>query len=64
MRLEIISGVIIFAEPVEAGSFVKADKALADLLIGSNKAILAPEEAPAEAPKKGRKSVPTPEADQ
>lgn len=55
MRLEILSGVIISGELVEAGSFVEGDKALADLLIGSNKAILAPEEVPAEAPKKGRK---------
>jgi hypothetical protein len=58
MKLEILSGVIISAESVEAGSFVEADKALADLLIGSNKAILAPEEVPAEAPKKGRKPTP------
>ena len=65
MKLQIISGVIICGEPVEAGSVVEGDKALADLLINSNKAILAPEEPPAEAPdmapRKGRKPTHPPE---
>ena len=68
MRIEILSSVMISGEPVEAGSFVEVSQADAYLLIGMNKAQLAPEPAPEpeaepepEAPKRSRKSAPTSE---
>lgn len=64
MRIEILSSVMISGESVDAGSFVEVSVADANLLIGSNKARLAPEPEPQpaiepEAPKRGRKPVPS-----
>ena len=70
MRLEILRSVMISGEPALAGSFVEVSPADANLLIGSNKARLAPEPEPVaepdptcEAPKRSRKPAPptTPE---
>lgn len=64
MRIEILRSVMVSGEPVSAGSILEATPADANLLIGMNKAQLAPEPEPApepEAPKRGRKPTPTPE---
>jgi hypothetical protein len=66
MRIEILRSVMISGEPVIAGSFLEVIPSIANLLIGMNKAQLAPEPEPApapepEAPKRGRKPTPTPE---
>jgi len=66
MRIEILRSVMISGEPVTAGSFLEVTPSIANLLIGMNKAQLAPEPEPApapepEAPKRGRKPTPTPE---
>jgi hypothetical protein len=68
MRIEILRSVMISGESVKAGSFVEVDTAAANLLIGMNKARLAPEPEPQpepepEAPKRGRKPAPTPEVE-
>lgn len=62
MRIEILRSVMISGESVSAGSFVEISVADANLLIGMNKARLAPEPEPEpepEAPKRGRKSTTT-----
>ncbi|MEI8251548.1 MAG: hypothetical protein WCF98_10295 [Synechococcus sp. ELA057] len=65
MKVEIISAVMISGEPFSEGSILDLSKSDAILLINSNKAVPAVEpEAQPEAPKRSRKSVPTPEADQ
>lgn len=54
--------VMISGESVQAGSFIEVSLADANLLIGMNKARLAPEPEPVpepEAPKRGRKSTTT-----
>jgi hypothetical protein len=66
MRIEILRSVMVSGEPVSAGSFLEVIPSIANLLIGMNKAQLAPEPEPApapepEAPKRGRKPTPTPE---
>ena len=66
MRIQILRSVMVSGEPVSAGSILEATPADANLLIGMNKAQLAPEPEPAptpepEAPKRGRKPTPTPE---
>lgn len=66
MKIEILSSVMIAGESAEAGSFVEVSVADANLLIGMNKARLAPEPEPEpepEAPKRGRKPAPTPEVE-
>ena len=67
MRIEILRSVMVSGEPVPAGSFLDTDAAIANLLIGMNKARLAPEPEPeadpepaGEPPKRGRKTQPTP----
>jgi hypothetical protein len=57
---------MVSGEPVSAGSILEVIPSIANLLIGMNKAQLAPEPEPApapepEAPKRGRKPTPTPE---
>lgn len=62
MRIEILRSVMISGESVSAGSFAEVSVADANLLIGMNKARLAPEPEPEpepEAPKRGRKSTTT-----
>lgn len=64
MRIEILRSVMVSGEPAKAGSFIDIDPALASMLIGMNKAQLAPEPEPQpepepEAPKRTRKQ-PTP----
>lgn len=66
MRIEILRSVMVSGEPVSAGSTLEVIPSIANLLIGMNKAQLAPEPEPApapepEAPKRGRKPTPTPE---
>jgi hypothetical protein len=66
MRIEILRSVMVSGEPVSAGSILEVIPSIANLLIGMNKAQLAPEPEPApapepEAPKRGRKPTPTPE---
>lgn len=66
MRIEILRSVMVSGKPVSAGSILEATPADANLLVGMNKAQLAPEPEPApapepEAPKRGRKPTPTPE---
>jgi hypothetical protein len=46
MRLEITRNVMINGEPVKAGSFVEVEIGIANLLIGSDKAKVAPKEEP------------------
>jgi hypothetical protein len=73
MRIEILRSVMVSGEPVSAGSILEATPADANLLIGMNKAQLAPEPAPepavepaltSEAPKRPRKPTPTPTAEE
>lgn len=47
MRIEIKRNVMISGEPVKAGSFVEVDNQTAQLLIGMDKASVAPEQEPA-----------------
>ena len=47
MRVEIKRDVMISGEPVKAGSFVEIDDQTAYLLIGIDKAVVAPEPEPA-----------------
>jgi hypothetical protein len=66
MRIQILRSVMVSGEPVSAGSILEVIPSIANLLIGMNKAQLAPEPEPApapepEAPKRGRKPTPTPE---
>lgn len=66
MKIEILRSVMISGEPVQAGSTLETTNAVANLLIGMNKAQVAPAPEPApepeaEAPKRGRKSTPSPE---
>jgi len=51
MRLEITRNVMINGEPVKAGSFVEVEIGIANLLIGSDKAKVAPKEEPKPKPK-------------
>jgi len=51
MRLEITRNVMINGEPVKAGSFVEVELGIANLLIGSGKAKVAPKEEPKPQPK-------------
>lgn len=63
MRIEILRSVMISGEPALAGSFLEVSEADANLLIGMNKAQLAPEPEPQpepEAPKRVRKTTPAP----
>lgn len=62
MKVEILRSVMISGEPVLAGSLVEVSLTDANLLIGMNKARIAPEpatepEPEPEAPKRGRKST-------
>lgn len=62
MKIEIFRSVMISGESVQAGSFIEVNLADANLLIGMNKARLAPEPEPEpkpepEAPKRSRKST-------
>lgn len=62
MRIEILRSVMISGELASAGSFAEVSVADANLLIGTNKARLAPESEPEpepEAPKRGRKPAQT-----
>lgn len=66
MRIEILRPVMISGEPVGAGSILEASITDANLLIGMNKARLAPEpqaepepEPVCEMPKRSRKSAPS-----
>lgn len=66
MKIEILRSVMISGEPALAGSILEVTTSVANLLIGMNKAQAAPEpestpEPEVEAPKRGRKSTPTPE---
>lgn len=63
MRIEIVSAVMISGEPFSEGSILEVSQSDANLLIGSNKAVPAVELEVqlAEAPKRSRKSVPSPE---
>lgn len=65
MKVEIVSAVMISGEPFPEGSIIEVSQNDAYLLIGSNKAVpvAEPEKQPI-APKRSRKSVPNPEADQ
>ena len=72
MKIEILSSVMISGEPVQAGSILEVSDADANLLIGMNKAQLAPAEPepePAPQPvcevsKRGRKPQPTPDSEE
>ena len=46
MKVQITRSVMIDGESVKAGSFLEVDQRLASLLIGSDKATLAPESEP------------------
>lgn len=62
MKIEILRSVMISGEPAVTGSIIEVSAADANLLIGMNKAQLAPEPEPTpepQAPKQGRKSTPT-----
>ena len=65
MRIEIVSAVMISGEPFSEGSILEVSQADGYLLINSNKAVPAVEleVQPAEAPKRSRKSVPSPEVE-
>ncbi|NDF24043.1 MAG: hypothetical protein EB148_06150 [Actinobacteria bacterium] len=72
MKIEILRSVVISGEPVQAGSILEVSDADANLLIGMNKAQLAPAEPepePAPQPvcevsKRGRKPQPTPDSEE
>lgn len=72
MKIEILRSVVISGEPVQAGSILEVSDADASLLIGMNKAQLAPAEPepePAPQPvcevsKRGRKPQSTPDSEE
>lgn len=74
MKIEILRSVVISGEPVQAGSILEVSDADASLLIGMNKAQLAPAEPdpdpePAPQPvcevsRRGRKPQPTPDSEE